>query len=142
MSDGFVRCSFPDEAQVAVSGSYGVGCARVWYRTGAVDVQLPLIGKPVRVAAVIELHNLGPEHRAVERVRPLPVGDGDDNVVETGYSHSIVAGGFDVTSSTTRFTPGISLTIRPEIVSIRSYGRRAQSAVIASSLVTARMTIG
>ena len=29
-----------------------------------------------------------------------------------GYSHSIVAGGFDVTSSTTRFTPGISLTIR------------------------------
>ena len=113
------------------TGSAARGCGIA----GAVDVQLPLIGKPVRVSAVIELHNLGPEHRAVERVRPLPVGDGDDNVVETGYSHSIVAGGFDVTSSTTRFTPGISLTIRPEIVSIRSYG-------IASSLVTARMTIG
>src|SRR5262249_18473586 len=58
------------------------------------------------------------------------------------HSHSIVAGGFDVTSSTTRFTAGISLTIRDEIVSIRSYGRRAQSAAIPSSLVTARHTIG
>src|SRR5439155_20038774 len=58
------------------------------------------------------------------------------------YSHSIVAGGFDVTSSTTRLTPGISFTMRAEIVSTRSYGRRAQSAVIASSLVTARITIG
>ena len=58
------------------------------------------------------------------------------------YSHSIVAGGFDVTSSTTRLTPGISFTIRAEIVSTRSYGSRAQSAVIASSLVTARITIG
>src|SRR6266536_441062 len=36
------------------------------------------------------------------------------------YSHSIVAGGFDVTSRTTRLTPGISLTRRLEIVSIRS----------------------
>jgi len=59
-----------------------------------------------------------------------------------GYSHSIVAGGFDVTSSTTRLTPGISFTIRAEIVSTRSYGSRAQSAVIASSLVTARITTG
>src|SRR5262249_12198880 len=58
------------------------------------------------------------------------------------YSHSIVAGGFDVTSSTTRFTPGISFTIRAEIASTRSYGSRAQSAVIASSLVTARIAIG
>ena len=59
-----------------------------------------------------------------------------------GYSHSIVAGGFDVTSSTTRFTPGISFTILAEMVSTRSYGSRAQSAVMASSLVTARITIG
>ena len=59
-----------------------------------------------------------------------------------GYSHSIVAGGFDVTSSTTRLTPGISLMILAEIVSTRSYGSRAQSAVMASSLVTARITIG
>src|SRR5262245_56872455 len=33
------------------------------------------------------------------------------------YTHSIVAGGFEVTSRTTRLTPGISLTIRDEIVS-------------------------
>src|SRR5207237_6524674 len=58
------------------------------------------------------------------------------------YSHSMVAGGFDVTSSTTRFTAGISLMIRDETSSIRSYGSRAQSAVIASSDVTARIAIG
>src|SRR5437588_6943935 len=58
------------------------------------------------------------------------------------YSHSIVEGGFDETSSATRLTAGISLMIRLEIVSRRSYGRRAQSAVIASSEVTARITIG
>jgi acylphosphatase len=62
--------------------------------------------------------------------------------VPSGYSHSIVAGGFELRSSATRFTPGISLMIRLEIVSRRSYGKRAQSAVIASSDVTARMTIG
>jgi hypothetical protein len=31
------------------------------------------------------------------------------------HSHSIVAGGLDVTSYTTRVTPGTSLTIRDEI---------------------------
>ena len=36
------------------------------------------------------------------------------------YSHSMVDGGFDVMSSTTRFTAGTSLTIRDEIVSSRS----------------------
>ncbi len=36
------------------------------------------------------------------------------------YSHSIVEGGFEVMSRTTRFTPGISFTIRLEIVSSRS----------------------
>jgi len=82
--------------------------------------------------------------------RPAPTTGGKDGYAaahrEQGealpYSHSIVAGGFDVTSSTTRFTPGISFTMRAEIVSTRSYGSLAQSAVIASSLVTARITIG
>ena len=32
-----------------------------------------------------------------------------------GYSHSIVAGDFEVMSYTTRFTPGTSATMRPEI---------------------------
>ena len=58
------------------------------------------------------------------------------------YSHSMVPGGLDVTSSTTRLTPGTSAMMRFESCSTSSYGRRAQSAVIASSLVTARMTIG
>ena len=60
----------------------------------------------------------------------------------TSYSHSIVAGGFDERSSATRLTPGISLMTLLEIVSRRSYGSRAQSAVIASSEVNARITIG
>ena len=35
----------------------------------------------------------------------------------SAYSHSIVAGGFEEMSRATRFTPGISLMIRPEIAS-------------------------
>src|ERR1700730_14179953 len=55
------------------------------------------------------------------------------------HSHSMVAGGFDVMSYTTRFTPGTSLTIRVDIRCSVSYGNRAQSAVMPSSLVTARI---
>ena len=58
------------------------------------------------------------------------------------HSHSMVPGGLLVMSYATRFTPATSLMIRFDIVSSRSYGSRAQSAVIASSLVTARMMIG
>ncbi len=42
-------------------------------------------------------------------------------------------------SSATRLTPDTSLMMRLLIFSRRSYGRRAQSAVIASSEVTARV---
>ena len=73
-------------------------------------------------------------------VRPLPMG-----LVKFGldcYSHSMVPGGLLVMSSATRFTPGTSLMILLLTRSNRSYGSRAQSAVIASSLVTARMTTG
>ena len=58
------------------------------------------------------------------------------------HSHSIVLGGLDEMSSATRFTWGISLMIRLDTFSSNSYGSRAQSAVIASSDVTARITIG
>src|ERR1700686_4781551 len=51
---------------------------------------------------------------------------------------SIVPGGFDVMSKTTRFTPLTSLTIRLLILATTSYGTPAQSAVMASSLVTTR----
>src|SRR5581483_11332814 len=57
------------------------------------------------LARVVPDH--APPLEDVAQVQPLP------------YSHSIVAGGFDVTSSTTRFTPGISFTILLEIVSSR-----------------------
>ena len=60
----------------------------------------------------------------------------------TFHSHSIVPGGFDVTSNTTRLTSRTSFVIRVEIFSKVSYGTRDQSAVIASSLETGRSTIG
>ena len=44
----------------------------------------------------------------------------------------------DVMSYTTRFTPGTSFTMRLVMRASTSYGSRAQSAVIASSAVTAR----
>jgi hypothetical protein len=58
------------------------------------------------------------------------------------YSHSMVAGGLLVTSRTTRLISGTSLVIRVEIRASTSSGSRAQSAVIASSLVTGRSTTG
>ncbi len=60
---------------------------------------------------------------------------------ENIYSHSIVAGGLLVMSYTTRLTPAISLTIRLAARASNSCGRRAQSAVMKSWLVTARRAI-
>ena len=54
----------------------------------------------------------------------------------------MVPGGLLVTSSTTRLTSATSFVIRVEIRSSTSYGRRVQSAVIASSELTGRSTIG
>jgi len=54
------------------------------------------------------------------------------------YSHSIVAGGFELTSYTTRFTPRTSLIIRLLIRPKTSGANANQSAVIPSRLVTAR----
>lgn len=56
------------------------------------------------------------------------------------YSHSIVPGGLDVISMATRLTCLTSFTIRVEILSSTSYGILAQSAVIPSIDVTARIT--
>src|SRR5262249_13678142 len=54
------------------------------------------------------------------------------------YSHSIVAGGFELTSYTTRLTPFTSLAIRLEMRPSASGGNATQAAVIPSRLVTAR----
>jgi hypothetical protein len=61
--------------------------------------------------------------RSIRQMRPS--GDWTARLTQqmirrTRYSHSIVDGGFDEMSSVTRFTPGISLMIRLEIVSSRS----------------------
>ena len=57
------------------------------------------------------------------------------------HSHSIVAGGFELMSYTTRLTPLTSFMMRDEITASRSCGRRAQSAVMPSRLSTARSAI-
>ena len=54
------------------------------------------------------------------------------------HSHSIVAGGLDVMSYTTRLMPRTSLTILVDIRSRSSQGRWNQSAVIKSLVCTAR----
>ena len=56
----------------------------------------------------------------VDVVTEEPEGLTGFDVARTVYSHSIVAGGFELMSSATRLTPGISLMIRLEIVSSRS----------------------
>ena len=68
----------------------------------------------------------------------LKINSPEDRMLRIDYSHSTLAGGLVVTSRTTRLTWGTSLTIRAETVAIVSYGMRAQSAVMKSSVVTAR----
>src|SRR5215207_10057455 len=72
-------------------------------------------------------------------ISTFPCGKGFEPVANRNHSHSIVAGGLLVISYTTRLIPSTSFTIRLEILASRSCGRRAQSAVIKSSVVTARI---
>jgi len=55
------------------------------------------------------------------------------------FMHSIVAGGFEVTSYTIRLTFSTSLTIRTEIFSSTSQEIRTQSTVMPPIDITARM---
>lgn len=71
----------PDKADVAVSRPHALARDGIWLGAGTVDVQL-LRAEAVREAALVELDELGAEDVAVEGVRALPVGDGDDDVVE------------------------------------------------------------
>src|SRR5713101_2781608 len=54
------------------------------------------------------------------------------------HSHSMVLGGFELMSKTTRFTPFTSLMILVDTAASTSGGNLAQSAVMPSTLVTAR----
>ena len=68
----------------------------------------------------------GRAHTLVGRVEQLPVLVGPAVVHllaalrRHGHSHSMVPGGFDVTSSATRFTPSTSLMMREAMRSTRS----------------------
>ena len=67
--------------------------------------------------------------------------DADAWFTDSTYSHSMVDGGFELMSYTTRLTPFTSLMIRLDIFPNTSFGILAQSAVIPSRLVTARIAI-
>jgi len=54
------------------------------------------------------------------------------------YSHSIVAGGLELTSYTTRLIPRTSLMMRDDTRFNKAYGNSAQSAVMKSLVCTAR----
>jgi hypothetical protein len=72
--------------------------------------------------------------RGLRQHGPEQPGEG----IRHAYSHSMVAGGFELTSYTTRLTPSTSLLIRSAARASTSCGNGYQSAVIPSLLVTAR----
>src|SRR3990170_2216494 len=83
---------------------------------------------------------LHPRDQGLELDRPVEeaVLRMEVEVDEIFHSHSMVPGGFEEMSYTTRLIPFTSLMIREEIRCSTSYGRRTQSAVIPSWLWTAR----
>ena len=123
----------------------------VWALVGPFSLE-PLANVEFRwlfvVAAVVIgavlVFSPGRRRKPHETTVPRPVWWPGRCRVQSGgnHSHSIVPGGLLVTSSTTRLTSATSLVIRVEMRSSTSYGRRVQSAVIASSLETGRSTIG
>lgn len=80
MSDRLSDRPGPDEAQVAVAGLDRLRRVQS-LEAGPVDVQLP-VPEPVVTEPVVLLIDLGAEDVAVERIRALPVGDGDYAVVD------------------------------------------------------------
>jgi predicted nucleic acid-binding Zn-ribbon protein len=104
-----------------------------------------------RRRSLLSAHRLSPQRLSPHRSRGagaasspghLPGGRVCGRAQSLPYSHSIVPGGLLVTSTTTRLTSATSLVIRVEMRASTSCGSRAQSAVIASSLVTGRNTTG
>src|SRR4051812_44475325 len=91
MLDGALDRAVPAEADVTVAGADAVAGDRVRVETGAVDVEL-LLAEPVGEAGAAG-HDVGADDVAVERVRALPVGDGDDEVVERGHRFRVTGPG-------------------------------------------------
>src|SRR3954451_17179355 len=83
MLDRSLDRAVPAEADVAVAGANAILRDRVRGHAGAMDVEL-LVAEAVREARGPG-HDLGADDVAVERVRALPVGDRDDEVVERGH---------------------------------------------------------
>ena len=72
----------PLEAEIAVPGAHGLPRNEVAdLGAGPMDVQA-LVAEDVCEPVFAERDDLGPENIRVEGVRPLPVGDGDDDVIE------------------------------------------------------------
>ena len=115
-------------------------------RSAASDVR-----RPPTLRSADRVATRGPRERprslaAQARKRQKIIPDADPTLNRSPdrstHSHSMVPGGLDVTSSTTRLTSRTSLVMRFEMRDSTSYGRRVQSAVMASSDDTGRSTIG
>jgi hypothetical protein len=78
--DRTVDRTVPDEAEVCAARSDRRVGVRLAVDAGPVDVQL-VRAEAVHVALAAR-DQLGAEHVGVEGVRPVPVGDGDDAVIE------------------------------------------------------------
>lgn len=83
MLDRVVDRPVPDEAEIAVARPHRNSRHREGTAPGAVNVQLLLTETVGETAAVLD--ELRTHGVAEEGVRALPVGDGDDAVVERGY---------------------------------------------------------
>ena len=123
---------FPRSMALAIIGCTTLAETFRWAKHSAID-HFAGSGRCVSWPASTPLINAS----ARRRISSSSAVKGFISILEI-YSHSIVPGGFEVTSYTTRLIPRTSFTMRLEIVFNTSYGKGTQSAVMPSSEWTAR----
>src|ERR671937_2179606 len=119
--------ALPDEADVAVPRLHRLSRDEAAHvHAGAVHVHL-LVAEAVGKPPVAVLHELRADDIAIERVRALPLGDGDDDVVEPDGSHAMPASPCGVSTRARSAPIPIMLTSRSSARSTKSTYRRAAS---------------
>ena len=122
-------------------GTEGAGYADVGLKMAIAQGIIPGPRMIVTTKAIIATGSYAPKAFSTDYIDVIPQARSacrDLSALGRTYSHSMVAGGFELTSYTTRFTPSTSLMIRVDIRASTSCGNGNQSAVIPSVLVTAR----
>ncbi len=101
--------------------------------------QSPFTSRNPAILLSLSAAPLAPAFRTSPKQRKGLRFSGKPQAFRLFYSNSMVPGGLEVISYSTRFTWGTSFTIRFATLSSTSKGMRAQSAVMPSMDVTARM---